>query len=55
MERAQHGDRFAEIEDLYAGFEVYDRHGEKIGKVDDLFVDENDRPEYIGVRPGSSG
>jgi uncharacterized protein (TIGR02271 family) len=28
---------------------VYDRDGERIGGVDDLFLDEDDRPEYIGV------
>ena len=43
-------DRFTAIEDQYAGYEVYDRNGEKIGKVDDLFVDENDQPEYLGVK-----
>jgi stress response protein YsnF len=52
MERKQRSDRFTEIEDLYADYEVYDRKGEKIGKVDDLFVDESDRPEYIGVKMG---
>jgi uncharacterized protein (TIGR02271 family) len=48
-------DRFTGIEDQYAGYEVYDRNGEKIGKVDDLFVDENDQPEYIGVKVGFLG
>src|SRR5918994_1677691 len=48
-------DRFTAIEDQYAGYEVYDRDGEKIGKVDDLFVDENDQPEYIGVKLGFLG
>ena len=41
---------FMELEERYAGYKVYDRDGEKIGKVDELFVDENDRPEYIGVK-----
>jgi Lhr-like helicase len=50
MEREERNDRFTAIEDQYAGYEVYDRDGDKIGKVDDLFVDENDRPEYIGVK-----
>jgi sporulation protein YlmC with PRC-barrel domain len=27
----------------------YDRDGDKIGKVDDLFVDENDQLEYVAV------
>jgi uncharacterized protein (TIGR02271 family) len=48
-------DRFTAIEDQYAGYEVYDRNGEKIGKVDDLFVDENDQPEYLGVKMGFLG
>ena len=55
MEREQRSDRFTAIEDRYAGVEVYDRHGEKIGKVDDLFVDENDQPEYLGVKMGFLG
>jgi hypothetical protein len=32
------------------GYEVYDQDGERIGRPDDLFVDENDNPEYVGVR-----
>src|ERR687889_756412 len=48
-------DRFTALEDQYAGYEVYDPNGEKIGKVDDLFVDENDQPEYIGVKMGFLG
>ena len=48
-------DRFTGIEDQYAGYEVYDRNGQKIGKVDDLFLDENDRAEYIGVKMGFLG
>jgi uncharacterized protein (TIGR02271 family) len=48
-------DRFTAIEDRLAGYEVYDQAGSKIGKVDDLFVDENDNPEYIGVKMGFLG
>src|ERR687897_601413 len=55
MEREHRSDRFTGIEDQYAGYEVYDPNGEKIGKVDDLFVDENDQPEYIGVKMGFLG
>jgi uncharacterized protein (TIGR02271 family) len=51
----QRSDRFTAIEDQYADYTVYDRNGEKIGKVDDLFVDENDTPEYIGVKMGLLG
>lgn len=39
----------------YAGYRVFDEHYEEIGKVDDLFVDENDQPEYIGVKMGFLG
>jgi uncharacterized protein (TIGR02271 family) len=48
-------DRFTALEDRFAGYEVYDPAGEKIGKVDDLFLDENDSPEYIGVKMGFLG
>ena len=55
MEHEERNDRFTAVEDQYAGYEVYDRDGDKIGKVDDLFVDENDNPEYIGVKMGFLG
>jgi len=55
MEREHRSDRFTALEDQYEGYEVYDRNGEKIGKVDDLFVDENDQPEYLGVKMGFLG
>ena len=45
-------DRFRELEEAYKDYAVYDRNYEKIGKVDTLFVDENDNPEYIGVKMG---
>jgi uncharacterized protein (TIGR02271 family) len=48
-------DRFTALEERYTRYEVYDRNGEKIGKVDDLFVDESDQPEYIGVKMGILG
>src|SRR5215211_1917760 len=51
----ERSDRFTAIEDRFSGYEVYDRNGEKIGKVDDLFVDEQDNPEYIGVKMGFLG
>ena len=53
--REERGDRFTAIEERFAGYEVYDQSGEKIGKVDDLFVDESDQPEYIGVKMGFLG
>ena len=51
----ERSDRFTAIEDRYAGYTVYDLDGDKIGRVDDLFVDENDQPEYIGVKMGLLG
>jgi uncharacterized protein (TIGR02271 family) len=56
LERQARTDRFTEeLEDRYAGYIVYDRHYEKIGNVDDLFVDENGSPQYIGVKMGFLG
>jgi len=55
MKREHRDDRLAAVEDEFAGYTVYDEHYEKIGKVDDLFVDENDRPEYLGVKMGLLG
>ncbi|MBA3472438.1 MAG: PRC-barrel domain-containing protein [Rubrobacter sp.] len=42
-------------ENRYAGYMVYDDAGKKIGKVEDFFVDEDDRTQYIGVRVASLG
>ena len=43
-------DRLRELEEKYEGYNVHDNAGDKIGEVDDLFVDEQDREEYIGVK-----
>jgi uncharacterized protein (TIGR02271 family) len=51
----ERSDRFTAIEDRYAGFTVVDESGSKIGKVDDLFLDDNDQPEYFGVKMGLLG
>jgi sporulation protein YlmC with PRC-barrel domain len=48
-------DRLRELEEKYEDYRVYDNQGERIGKVDDLFVDETDREEYIGVKMGFLG
>jgi uncharacterized protein (TIGR02271 family) len=48
-------DGFTAVEDRFAGYTVYDNAGSKIGKVDDLFLDENDQPEYVGVKMGLLG
>ena len=55
MSAGNSGDRFQELEQAYNEYTVYDQHYEKIGKVDDIFVDENDEPEYIGVKMGLLG
>jgi uncharacterized protein (TIGR02271 family) len=52
---AQQDDALRTPEERYAGYEVYDRDGERIGKPDDLFVDEEDNPEYVGVWTDPSG
>ena len=51
----ERSDRFTAIENQYAGYTVVDEGGSKIGKVDDLFLDENDQPEYFGVKMGFLG
>ena len=51
----QRGNGLAELEDHFAGYTVYDANYEKIGKVGDLFVDENDNLEYIGIKTGFLG
>ncbi|MBA2441790.1 MAG: PRC-barrel domain-containing protein [Rubrobacter sp.] len=48
-------DRGGNPGEQYRGYEVRDRDGDKIGKVEDLFVDSDDRPEYIGVKMGLLG
>src|SRR5918993_1582161 len=40
-------------EERYADYEVYDQHGQRIGPISDLFVDDTDEPEYVGVEPGT--
>jgi uncharacterized protein (TIGR02271 family) len=52
---ASHDDSFGTPEERYAGYEVYDQDAERIGRPDDLFVDENDNPEYVGVRTDPLG
>jgi uncharacterized protein (TIGR02271 family) len=41
-------------DERFAGYEIYAQGDERIGKLEDLFVDEDDNPEYVGVRAGSS-
>ena len=56
MERQARTDKFTEeVAHRFAGYTVYDQDYEKIGNVDDLFLDESDHPEYIGVKMGFLG
>jgi rRNA processing protein Gar1 len=45
-------ERLKELDDKYEDYAIYDNAGEKIGKVDDVFINETDREEYIGVKMG---
>ena len=53
MDRQGYNDEFAALEENFSGYEVYDQSGNRLGDIDDLFVDENDRPEYVGVNMGT--
>src|SRR5215213_3921298 len=56
LERKARTDKYTEeVEVRYVGYTVYDRHYEKLGEVDVLFLDENDQPEYLGVKMGFLG
>jgi uncharacterized protein (TIGR02271 family) len=47
-------DRYSTMEENYTGYEMYSQDGESLGPITDIFLDENDQPEYFGVRTGSS-
>ena len=53
MERGM--DPFAELKQASEEYTVYDSHYEKIGRVDDVFVDEAERALYVGVKMGFFG
>lgn len=55
MNTGRNDDSVRELQERYSHYKVYDQHYEEIGKVDDIFVDENDQPEYIGVKMGFLG
>ena len=48
----ERGDKLMNFGNDFADYTIYDIDYEKIGKVDDVFVDENDQPRYIGVKMG---
>ncbi len=48
------GNRF-ETPVEYVGYQLHDPLGKKIGSVQELFVNDNDEPEYIRVKIGFLG
>jgi PRC-barrel domain len=55
LEHKARKETFTKLEARYAGYTVYDQDYAKIGNVDDLFLDQSDQPEYIGVKMGFLG
>ena len=51
-DRGRDDDHFEMVGEGYADYEVYGQDGERLGKVDHLFLDGDDRPEYVGVEIG---
>jgi hypothetical protein len=48
-------DPFARLKSSSEEYSVYDNHYERIGRVDDVFIDERDAVSYIGVKMGFFG
>ena len=55
MEHENTDDRSAALEERFSGYEVRDSAGGKVGEVDEIFVDEDGRPEYVGAKTSASG
>lgn len=55
MDRGGRVDPFAELREVGDEYTVYDSHYEKVGRVDDLLMDEADRVLYVGVKMGFFG
>ena len=55
MDRESGHDPFAGLKDSSEEYSVYDTHYEKIGRVDDVLLDERDAVSYIGVKMGFFG
>jgi hypothetical protein len=56
LERQARNEKFAEeVAHRFAAYTVCDQDYEKIGNVDDLFLDQSDHPQYIGVKMGLLG
>lgn len=54
MRQENSDERFAALEERFSGYEVHDNAGGKVGEVDEIFVDEDGRPEYVGVKTSPS-
>lgn len=46
------GGRFRKLKDRYAGYDVVDADGDKIGTADTTYVNELDQREYVAVSGG---
>ena len=55
MDRESGRDLFAGLKSSSEEYNVYDAHYERIGRVDDVFLDEQDAVSYIGVEMGFFG
>ncbi|HZC83135.1 MAG TPA: hypothetical protein VE194_01815, partial [Rubrobacter sp.] len=55
MDRESGQDLFAGLKSGREEYSVYDAHYERIGRVDDVFLDERDAVTYIGVEMGFFG
>jgi hypothetical protein len=55
MDRIGDADPFASLKSSNEEYGVYDAHYERIGKVDDVLLDEQDRVTYVGVKMGFFG
>ena len=55
MDRESDQDPFAGLKSGGEEYSVYDAHYERIGRVDDVFLDERDAVTYIGVEMGFFG
>jgi hypothetical protein len=55
VDREVGSDPFAGLKEGLEEYSVYDAHYERIGRVDDVFLDERDAVSYIGVKMGLFG
>ena len=55
MDREGGPDPFAGLKESSEEYSVYDTHYERIGRVDDVFLDERDAVSYIGIKLGFFG